>query len=93
MRDLKTALLKLVEECAEVQQAALKIVNFGMHNSWPPGNQYTNRDHFILELGDLLAVASVVQKETSLNISDEDVKTAIENKMKKLEIYLPHIDK
>lgn len=47
------------EECAEVIQAISKIRRFGIDNS-KPGTNYSNREHFEEELGDVLAMIDIL---------------------------------
>lgn len=87
MRDTKTVMSVLQEECAEVIQAISKINRFGLESEW---QGVTNKQALITEIGDVLALIDVLMKETDININDEDVKIAIDAKYKKLEIFLPH---
>lgn len=50
----------LQEECAEVIQAVSKIRRFGVDN-YKPGKPKTNREHLEEELGDVLAMISILQ--------------------------------
>lgn len=77
----------LQEECAEVIQAVSKINRFGMHGEW---QGVTNRESLITEIGDVLAIIKVLMEETDINITEGDLEVAIEAKLKKLEIFLPH---
>ena len=58
----------LQEECAEVIQAVSKIRRFGFESFSPydPSKQ-TNKDHLVEEIGDVLAVIEIVQKEYDLD--------------------------
>jgi NTP pyrophosphatase (non-canonical NTP hydrolase) len=49
----------LQEECAEVIQAVSKISRFGLDN-FKPGKPKTNRQHLEEELGDLLAMITIL---------------------------------
>jgi len=51
----------LQEECAEVIQAVSKINRFGMDNL-KPGLPKTNRQHLEEELGDLVAMITLLEK-------------------------------
>ena len=77
----------LQEECAEVIQAVSKINRFGMYGEW---QGVTNRESLITEIGDVLAIIKVLMHETDINITEDDLEVAIEAKLKKLEIFLPH---
>ena len=49
----------LQEECAEVIQAVSKISRFGIDNL-KPGKEKTNRDHLEEELGDMMAMITIL---------------------------------
>jgi len=68
-------LLKLTEECAEVQKEVCKALEFGL-NSTNPETQEVNRLAIAKELNDLLAVVEMLSKDsdvlnTSVIYSDE----------------------
>lgn len=86
-RDMKQVMAVLQEECAEVIQAVSKINRFGMHSEW---NGVTNKQALITEIGDVVAVLDVLFKQTDINISDTDLREAINAKLAKLDIYLPY---
>ena len=48
----------LIEECAEVQQRATKMLRFGV-NEIQPGQELTNVDRLSLECGDLTAIGDL----------------------------------
>ena len=77
--DLKTTLLIMMEECAEVTQAASKILRFGLDNSY---EGVSNRAHLETEIGDLLFLFDLL-KECSI-IDPENVAKATEAKRDKL---------
>ena len=77
----------LQEECAEVIQAVSKINRFGMDGEW---EGVTNKQALIQEIGDVLAMVNVLFEDTDINIDIEDIEIAIQKKLKKLEIFLPH---
>ena len=77
----------LQEECAEVIQAVSKINRFGMHGEW---QGVTNKQSLVTEIGDVLAIIKVLMHETDINITEDDIEKAVEAKLKKLEIFLPH---
>lgn len=88
MRDTKTVMAVLQEECAEVVQAVSKINRFGMDSEW---QGVTNKQALITEIGDVLAIIKVLKEDTDINITDDDLNVAVEAKLKKLKIFLPHI--
>jgi NTP pyrophosphatase (non-canonical NTP hydrolase) len=49
----------LQEECAEVIQAVSKISRFGLDN-FKPGKPKTNREHLEEELGDMMAMITIL---------------------------------
>ena len=89
MRDTKAVMAILQEECAEIIQAVSKINRFGMDTEW---QGVTNKQHLVIEIADLLAVVKILVEQTDINITMEDLVTAIEAKDKKLEIFLPHME-
>lgn len=86
MRNREKVMFILQEECAEVIQAISKIYRFGLDTKW---DGITNKEAFVRELGDVLAVIEVLLTETDININDRDLEHALESKKKKLDIYLP----
>ena len=88
MRNTKEVMAILQEECAEVIQAVSKINRFGMESEW---QGVTNKQHLVIEIGDLIAMIKILIEETDINITIEDLEPAVEAKLKKLEIFLPHI--
>lgn len=88
MRDTKEVMSVLQEECAEVIQAVSKINRFGLESSW---EGITNKQSLITEIGDVIALIKVLLDDTNINISDEEIQVAVNAKLKKLEIFLPHI--
>jgi len=87
LRNTKDVMGILTEECAEVIQAVSKINRFGLHDEW---QGITNKQSLITEIGDVLAIIKILMYETDINIKEADIELAIEAKLKKLEIYLPH---
>lgn len=88
MRKTETVMAVLQEECAEVIQAISKINRFGLNSEW---QGVTNKQALITEIGDVIALIHVLMKETDINITDEDIDLAIDAKLEKLKIFLPHI--
>lgn len=87
MRDTKIVMSVLQEECAEVIQAVSKINRFGFNSEW---EGVTNKQALIQEIGDVLAMVKVLIEDTDINIDMKDVEFAIEKKLNKLKIFLPH---
>ena len=88
MRNTKEVMAILQEECAEVIQAVSKINRFGRDTEW---QGVTNKQHLAIEIGDLIAVIKILVEETDINITVEDLESAVDTKLNKLELYLPHI--
>ena len=84
--DKKTeSLVLLMEECSEVIQAATKILRWG-----PDGNnngiiEKTNMEHLITEMGDVLALCSLVT--IIWDINTEEIKDASVDKLERLKQY------
>ena len=58
--NVKEILLIMQEECAEVTQAISKCFRFGLDNH-KPGKPKTNREHLEEELGDLVAMITLLE--------------------------------
>lgn len=87
MNRLEELLIILSEECAEVSQAAIKCVRFGMNSVStldPTGPNNTQR--LESELGDLLAMYKLVFQES--NLSEENIMKAAEAKLVKVEKFM-----
>ena len=78
-KQIKEILCITQEECAEVTQAISKIFRFGMDTVW---NNETNKEHLEEELGDVLAMISILQSEGI--VREEKVLAAWGNKLEKL---------
>jgi NTP pyrophosphatase (non-canonical NTP hydrolase) len=88
MRNTKEVMAVLQEECAEVIQAVSKVNRFGLESEW---EGVTNKQNLITEIGDVIALIKVLLDDTDINITDEEIQLAVNAKLKKLEIFLPHI--
>lgn len=88
MRDTKIVMSVLQEEAAEVIQAVSKINRFGLDSEW---QGVTNKQALITEIGDVIALIYVLMNDTDINISDDEVQLAVDAKLEKLKIFLPHI--
>lgn len=73
----------LQEECAEVIQAVSKINRFGLDN-FKPGKPKTNRQHLEEELGDVVAMITLLEMNGIVSQSNiEHAKIAKFEKLKK----------
>jgi hypothetical protein len=63
----------LIEECAEVSQAACKVLRFGKYSSYNGGiNNQTSLEH---ELGDLQLIRTVMQERGDVSQFNIDQRT------------------
>ena len=76
-------LLILSEECAEVQQAAIKCIRFGMDSMYCGE---TNRVQLEAELGDFMAMFRLILEESDL--CEENIMAAAERKLIKVEHFM-----
>lgn len=89
-RELNGVLLKIAEECGETVQMCAKCIFYGVDNVSPKnGNKQSNREKLVEELGDLMANIEVLIKFTDSGITKADIKARKEEKIIKLEKYLP----
>jgi NTP pyrophosphatase (non-canonical NTP hydrolase) len=87
MNRLEELLVILSEECAEVQQAAIKCIRFGMTSVSvvdPQGPNNTQR--LESELGDMMAMFKLVLQES--NLSEDNIMKAAEAKLIKVEKFM-----
>lgn len=77
-------LLILQEECSEVIQAVSKIFRFGLDN-FKPGKPKTNQEHLEVELGDLLAMITLLHEQGI--IREEVIEKAMNHKFEKLKQF------
>lgn len=77
-------LLIMQEECAEVTQAISKCFRFGLDNH-KPGKLKTNREHLEEELGDLVAMITLL--EINGVISQHSIEKAKLAKFEKLKTW------
>lgn len=61
MKMMQFLLLKLMEECAEVQQRASKMIQFGADET-EPGQPFTNTERLREELNDLIATIHIIEQ-------------------------------
>lgn len=83
MNRLEELLIILSEECAEVQQAAIKCVRFGMDSEY---QGMVNRYQLERELGDFMAMFKLLLEETTLR--EASIMEAAEAKLVKVEQYM-----
>ena len=74
----------LMEECAEVIQAASKLVRFGKENR--PDNGVSNIEVLGLEFGDVESVALLVQSLGLMN--QADIRKGITRKRERLAFFM-----
>lgn len=77
-------LLILQEECSEVIQAVSKIFRFGLDN-FKPGKPKTNQEHLEVELGDLLAMITLLHEQGI--IREEVIEKSMNHKFEKLKQF------
>jgi NTP pyrophosphatase (non-canonical NTP hydrolase) len=82
------ALIILAEECCEVGQITSKILRWGLDSTNHGSMEIDNRQQLIKELGDVLAMIGLVQKQ--LDISDAELEAARQQKLAKLKRYSRH---
>lgn len=85
MNRLEELLIILSEECAEVSQAAIKCVRFGMASTHPESPE-SNKLKLERELGDFLAMFRLLVEEAG--IREEIVMEAAEAKLIKVEKFM-----
>lgn len=85
MNRLEEILIILSEECAEVSQAAIKCVRFGMASTHPESPE-SNQLKLERELGDLLAMFKLLVEEHGMN--EANVMEAAEAKLIKVEKFM-----
>lgn len=82
------AWLKLAEECSEVQQRVMKLIQFGPYEV-EPGQELTNIERVQLEYADIqAAVFRLVDRGQFNPISGDDLTRHIFNKDAKVNKYL-----
>jgi NTP pyrophosphatase (non-canonical NTP hydrolase) len=82
--NVKEILLIMQEECAEVTQAISKCFRFGLDNH-KPGKPKTNREHLEEELGDLVAMITLLEMHGV--ISQHNIEKAKLAKFEKLKTW------
>ena len=82
--NINEILLIMQEECAEVTQAISKCFRFGLDNH-KPGKPKTNKEHLEEELGDLVAMITLL--EMNGVISQHNIEKAKLAKFEKLRTW------
>jgi NTP pyrophosphatase (non-canonical NTP hydrolase) len=82
--NVKEILLIMQEECAEVTQAISKCFRFGLDNH-KPGKPKTNKEHLEEELGDLVAMITLLEMHGV--ISQHNIEKAKLAKFEKLKAW------
>ena len=77
----------LIEECAEVQQRATKMLRFGVTDI-QPGQEFTNRFRLGLEVGDLTWMIKLIQDAKLVN--GMDILRGRDHKERQLAKYMQH---
>lgn len=84
--DKKTeSLVLLMEECSEVIQAATKILRWGPDSNNNGILEKTNMEHLITEMGDVVALCSMVAIIWGIN--PEEIEDASVDKLERLKLY------
>jgi hypothetical protein len=81
-------LIKLMEECAEVQQRASKALIFTLEEI-EPGQPYRNRDRLSQEITDLIAVLEMLEEDEIISFSPV-IREQISEKKKKVLKFLDY---
>jgi NTP pyrophosphatase (non-canonical NTP hydrolase) len=82
---LEELLIILMEECAEVSQAASKCMRFGLPSTHPEGAQ-SNQLRLESEIGDFMAMVRLLTEEYNLNM--DNIIAAADAKLVKVEKYM-----
>ena len=77
-------LICLIEECAEVTQAATKALRFGLHDTEPMG-EYNNMQVLSQEIGDLLGTLDALKEYIKLD--DNCFAKARKSKPERIKFY------
>lgn len=80
-------LVNLIEECAEVQQCATKMLRFGVEES-QPGQPYDNRQRLGYEVGNLEVLLHDCKTAGLFDL--DSINLGFESKVRKLRKYLKH---
>jgi NTP pyrophosphatase (non-canonical NTP hydrolase) len=80
----RETLLITQEECAEVTQAISKVFRFGMDSQYPAGAP-TNKQKLEEELGDLIAMITLLTQKDIIDAKSVDI--AANAKLEKLKMW------
>ena len=80
----RETLLITQEECAEVTQAISKVFRFGMDSQYPAGAP-TNKQKLEEELGDLIALITLLTQKNIIDAKSVDI--AANAKLEKLKMW------
>ena len=80
----RETLLITQEECAEVTQAISKVFRFGMDSQYPAGAP-TNKQKLEEELGDLIALITLLTQKDIIDAKSVDI--AANEKLEKLKMW------
>jgi hypothetical protein len=97
MNERQYLLIKLIEECAEVQQRATKALTFGMYESQSQGPSLkktgeaalNNNERLAQEFTDLIAVSEMLNQTIAMPLSVSDT-AAKELKKEKIKKYMSY---
>ena len=91
MKTGELLVLQLMEECAEVQQRASKLLRFGPEEVEPGNVGMTNRGRLYHEVLDLMAVLRMLEVARILpEASKEEIERHVAAKTAKVEQYLQY---
>lgn len=82
-------LICLSEECAEVSQRVSKALRFGL-DEIQPGQHKTNADRIVVELADLLAVVTLLEREGAFKAHGDHFLDLVEMKRVKLATFMQY---
>lgn len=84
-------LVCLMEESAEIAQAAAKSIRFGLEDSHPKRSEKTNEDELLEELYQCIAIIEMLQENKSLKIlTDQDIQCIKNKKKEKIVEYMKY---
>ena len=80
----------LMEECAEIQKAAVKALRFGLDDN-APGSDSDNAEDISAEIADLFAVVEMLNDEQIIPAKTRaEIETLINKKKSKVERYMEY---